>query len=329
MRKNNRITVLGGGLWGTVLAQHLAQKKAGAVVLWEFFPKAAETLQEKRTHSHLPGFILDKGIRVTSDLAEAAQGASLILFVLPSHFVRKTAHALRKAAKDGRPVVVNACKGIEPGTLLTMGEVIADELPRWAPRVYTLSGPSFAREVAKGVRTKLVLAGRAGPEAEKTRKLFDGGALSVERSTDRKGVELGGSLKNVLAIGCGVLDGLKAGANTKAALLIQGMSEMGHLIARCGGQAKTVYGLAGLGDLIATGTSTESRNRGFGEKLGEGKTLQQALREIPTVVEGVEASASTRALCRRMGLKAPLLEAVWRVVHGGQPPELIVRSMGF
>src|SRR6185369_11624220 len=143
-------------------------------------------------------------------------------------------------------------------------------------------------EVARGVPTKMLLAGPTGPRTAQVRALFDGGVLRVAFWPDRKGVELGGSLKNALAIGAGILDGLKAGANTKAAFIVQGMEEMALLIKKSGGQAHTIYGLSGLGDLIATGTGSESRNRGFGEKLGAGKSLQQALSEIPTVVEGIE-----------------------------------------
>lgn len=329
MKKNIKITVFGGGLWGTVLAQHLCRGGQGPEVrLWEFVPKLAQDLQKTRRHLHIPGFRLHESVRVTSDLRQASQNAGILLFVLPSVFVRRTARAVAKELGGPKPLIVNASKGIEPESLKTMGDVIADEL-RGSRGVYTLSGPSFAREVARGVPTRMLLAGPSGPGARRLLALFNGGALRVSLWPDRKGVELGGSLKNALAIGAGILDGLKAGANTKAALIVQGMAEMAEIISKSGGRRETIYGLSGLGDLIATGTSPESRNRGFGEKLGAGKSLQQALGEIPTVVEGVEAAAAARALIRRLKVKAPLLEAVWAAVHDERPAEIVLESLGF
>lgn len=321
-----RITVFGAGLWGTVLAQHLA--RAGRKVkLWEFFPDAAARLKQSRRHPQIPGLRLDASVAVTSDLREA-RGSDVLLFVLPSHSVRATAKSLKAVLAGSKALVVNASKGIEPGSLLTQSEVIASELPWLRPRLYTLSGPSFAREVARGVPTRLLLAGPRAA-APLLLPLFNSGALRTQWCDDRKGVELGGSLKNVLAIGCGVLDGLKAGANTKAALIVQGIEEMGELVRRFGGKPGSVYGLAGLGDLIATGTSEESRNRAFGEKLGQGLSAARARRRIPTVVEGAEAAQSAHALARRAKLKAPLVEAIWGTVHRGRPAKSVLKALGF
>ena len=195
------------GLWGTVLAQHLSQARPKVQVsLWEFFETAAAALARTRRHPHIPGFRLDDSVAVTSNLFTACAEAAVILFFLPSGFVRRTASAARAALGLRKPLIVNASKGIEPGTLRTMGDILSAELRSRA--VYTLSGPSFAREVARGIPTRLILAGPAGPASAALRALFDGGALSVELSGDRRGVELGGSLKNVLAIGAGMLDGL-------------------------------------------------------------------------------------------------------------------------
>lgn len=319
--------MLGGGLWGTVLAQQLALK-GRRVQLWEFFPELAAGLERTRRHPHIPGFRLAPSIRVTSDLGQAILDCDPLVFVLPSNHVRRTAARLNTLLSH-RPRLINASKGVEPGTLKTMGEVIEEELPALRGRVYTISGPSFAREVARGVATGLVLAGPKNGSAEELRKLFDGGALRVELSADRKGVELGGSLKNVLAIGAGMLDGLKAGANTKAALIVQGLEEMGRLMKAHGGRADTAYGLSGIGDLIATGTSPESRNRGLGEKLGSGKKLKQAMKEIPTVMEGVEAAQSAYELAKRHRCRAPLIEAIWKVVHRGASPGIVPKALGF
>ena len=328
MAKDLRIAVLGAGMWGSVLSQHLRRcVRRPTVTLWEYFPAAARALARTRRHPHIPGFRLDDSIGVTTDLRGALQGAELLLAVLPSGFMRSTAAAAARALDGRRPTVVNASKGIEAGSLKTMGDVLAEELRGAA--VYTLSGPSFAREVARGVPTQLVLAGPPGAGAARLQRLFDGGALSVKLSRDRKGVELGGSLKNVLAIGAGILDGLKAGANTKAALLVHGMEEMGRLIAASGGRRETIYGFAGLGDLIATGTSGESRNRSFGEKLGAGAGAVRAQREIATVVEGVSAAHSAYALARRLRVRVPVIEAVHGVVHRGRSATTVLKALGF
>ena len=315
-------------MWGVVLAQQLAQKKAKAR-LWEFMPALAAALKHTRRHAHIPGFRLDDSVLVTNDLAETCRDVDLLLFVLPSKALAATAKMIHAKVNLSKSVVaVNASKGIEPITLATMGEVVARELPSLRGKVWTLTGPSFAREVARGIPTSLVLGGPSGPRAKALAALFDGGALHVEYCRDRAGVELGGSLKNAIAIGAGILDGLGAGANTKAALLVRGLAEMGALISAHGGRADTMYGLAGLGDLIATGTSPESRNRAFGEKLGQGLSPARALARIPTVVEGVEAAARARELCRKYKVKAPLLDAIWRATRGADARGVLT-ALGF
>ncbi len=328
MKKSNTITVLGGGLWGTVLAQQLAGAKSSSVRLWEFFGEAAAALHKTRRHPHIPGFRLDERVEVGSDLPAALDGADVLLFVLPSAFLRQGAQAAAQALRGRRPVVVSASKGVEPHTLLTMGDCLAQELK--AKVVYTLSGPSFAREVARGVPTHLVLGGPTGARAKAIADLFRGPAMRVTLSSDRRGVELGGSLKNVLAVGAGILDGLGGqGANTKAALLIQGLDEMATLIAAAGGRRETVYGLSGLGDLIATGTSPESRNRAFGELLGKGESAVAAVKAIPTVVEGAEAARSAYALARKARIRTPLIDAIYDIVEHGRPATHVIEALGF
>lgn len=329
-KKTTKIGVLGGGLWGATLAGHLA--RAGRPVwLWEFFPKLARNLQKSRRHPHIPNWRLRPSVRVTSDLAQACREAELILSVLPSAHVRGTFRRLRDIlGKDASRVwVVNASKGVEPESLKTLGQVIAEELPAARGRILTLSGPSFAREVARGAPTALLLAGRRTKASERWRRLFDGRPLRVSFSDDRKGVELGGSLKNVLAIGCGIAAGLKAGANARAALMTQGLGEMSALMRACGGRPKTAFGLAGIGDLILTGTSAESRNFALGEALGSGKSLRRALQGIATVTEGVDSALSARRLARSKRLDCPLLEAVWRVLYKNAPPRAVLEALGF
>lgn len=328
MARQPKITVLGGGMWGVVLAQHLSSKRA-KVRLWEFVPSLAASLKSSRRHQHIPGFRLDSSVVVSHDLVGSCADADILLFVLPSRALAQTAKAIREQCHLSKAAVaVNASKGVEPGTLATMGDIVSREIPSLRGKVWTLTGPSFAREVARGVPTGLMLGGPGGAKAKALVSLFDGGALSVTHWPDRVGVELGGSLKNAIAIGAGIMDGLHTGANTKAALLVQGLAEMSHLIRASGGRADTIYGLAGLGDLIATGTSPESRNRGFGEKLGRGLTPKRALAQIPTVVEGIEAAASARELCRRHRVKAPLLEAIWRATKGA-PARGVLTALGF
>ena len=327
-RKKTDACVLGGGMWGVVLASQLARNGA-RVRLWEFVPSVAESLHKTRRHAHIPDFRLHHSIPASHDLAACVSGAEVLLFVLPSKVMAVTARAIRASgALSPRAVAVNASKGVEPGTFATMGDIIERELPGLRGRVWTLTGPSFAREVARGVPTGLMLGGPSGAKANSIAALFQGDALTVTPWPDRVGVELGGSLKNVIAVGAGILDGLGAGANTKAALLVVGLREMARLIRACGGREDTVYGLAGLGDLIATGTSAESRNRAFGEKLGKGIAPKRALAEIPTVVEGVEAALSARALCRRHRVEAPLIEAIYAATRG-RPARGALVALGF
>lgn len=327
-RKKTDVCVLGGGMWGVVLAHQLALE-GSRVWLWEFVPGLAESLNKTRRHAHIPGFKLHHSIPASHDLAACVAGADVLLFVLPSKAMAATARAIRASGRlSPNAVAVNASKGIEPGTFATMGDIVEREIPSLRGKVWTLTGPSFAREVARGVPTGLMLGGPSGAKARELAALFQGGALSVTPWPDRVGVELGGSLKNVIAVGAGILDGLGAGANTKAALLVGGLQEMARLIRASGGRADTVYGLSGLGDLIATGTSPESRNRAFGEKLGRGIAPKKALAQIPTIVEGVEAALSARALCRRHKVKAPLIEAIYDATRG-KPARRVLLALGF
>lgn len=327
---STKVCVLGAGLWGTVLAQRVAEK-GRPVGLWEFFPDLARNLQVTRRHPGLPELRLHPRIAVSADIAACAAHSRLLLFVLPSQHVRHTAKTLRPMLEGAKtlPIVVSASKGIEPTSLMTMAETIEDEIRVLKGRVLVFSGPSFAREVAKGVATKILLAGKSGPHVREAIAALNTQPIVVEHHPDRKGVELGGGLKNVLAIGCGILDGLGSGANTKAVLVTQGVAEMGRLIQKLGGRFDTIYSLAGLGDLFATGTSPESRNRALGEKLGQGKDLRQAIKEIPTVVEGVESARSAFRMCQAAKLKAPIIESIWGVLHEAQPPRKVLEAIGF
>ncbi|MBI5883431.1 MAG: NAD(P)-dependent glycerol-3-phosphate dehydrogenase [Elusimicrobia bacterium] len=341
MKKSNKIAVLGAGVWGTVLAQHLARgipsegRLRRRIWLWEILKDVEQSLRLRRRHPHIPGLHLQESVHVTSSLPESVEDADVLVFVLPSAHIRQTAREANRDLRGRMPLIVSASKGVEPRTLLTVGDMIREEMPGCGRGIYTLSGPSFAKEVAMGAPTKLVLAGPAGPRARYLRSLFNHRPIVVETSTDRKGVELGGSLKNVLAIGCGILDGLAkgrahpCGINTKAALFLQGIKEMGSLISKWGGRRQTAFWLAGMGDLIATGTSPQSRNRSLGEKLGAGKPLPQAQAEISEVVEGIDTALSVSDLCARAGGKYPLFNAIYRILHQGAPPQSVLEAFGF
>ncbi|MFA6317664.1 MAG: NAD(P)H-dependent glycerol-3-phosphate dehydrogenase [Elusimicrobiota bacterium] len=332
---------MGAGVWGTVLAQHLARgvpsegRSRRRIWLWETLKDVEQSLRVRRRHPHIPGLHLQESVHVTAGLAEAVADADALVFVLPSAHIRHTAREAGRDLGGAKPLIVSASKGIEPRTLLTVGEMIAEEMPACGRGIYTLSGPSFAKEVALGAPTKLVLAGPSGPGARFLRSVFNHRPIVVETSTDRKGVELGGSLKNVLAIGCGILDGLSkgrahpCGINTKAALFLQGIKEMGRLIAKSGGRRQTAFWLAGIGDLIATGTSPQSRNRALGEKLGQGEPLPQAQGEISEVVEGIDTALSVHDLSCRTGGDYPLFNAIYRVLHQGAPPQSVLEAFGF
>lgn len=325
----NKIAVIGAGTWGTVLADHL-DKKGNNVVLWDFFKDHAKRVQSTRLHPHVPGFTLNPGVSVTSDIGKAVKKADLCIIALPSKHVRKIAREIGRLIPPQRiPLFVSASKGIESSTLMTMCEAIEQEIPVLKNRVMAFSGPSFATEVARGVPTKIKLAGFSKKQLEETRKILNGHPIKVEISTDRKGVEWGGAIKNVLAIGSGILDGMGAGINTKAVLLTHGMVEMGRMIKTAGGNVKTVYGLACMGDLIATGISTHSRNWSLGEKIGSGKTLTQARKEVKTVAEGLQAALSVHRICRLKRIKAPIMTAIWDIVHKGSPPAQLLKAMDF
>lgn len=326
MARRPEVTVLGGGLWGAVLAQQLSAR--AKVRLWEFFPDVADTLQKTRRHPNIPGFRLDPGVFATSDIDVAARGAQLLVFVLPSAVLASGCRALRRVSVAPGCRAVVASKGVEPGTLATMGELVERELPGLKGRTWTLTGPSFAREVARGVPTSVMLGGPLGAASKEIARVFSGPAFTVTPTADRVGVELGGSLKNVIAVGAGILDGLGTGSNAKAALFVQGLEEIGALIRAHGGKAGTVYGLAALGDLILTGTGGESRNRAFGELLGKGHKPAKALKKITTVVEGVEAAVSALALCRRYKVQAPLIAAIGGACRGSDPRR-VLSALGF
>ena len=230
----------------------------------------------------------------------------------------------------GRVVpVISASKGVEDKTFKTICEIVEEELPHLKDKVLAFSGPSFALEVAQNVPTKIMLAGKDETLTAELAKVLNGDPIIVVPCKDRRGVEYGGGVKNVLAIGCGVIDGIGDGANTKAAMITQAMQEMSDIITSQGGQAQTVYSLAGFGDAILTGMSAISRNRRLGEKLGAGLSLEEAKKEVGTIAEGVNSVQSVYDIARKNNLNTPIIDAIWQLVCQGQKPCVLLHAMGF
>ncbi|MDD4004302.1 MAG: NAD(P)H-dependent glycerol-3-phosphate dehydrogenase [Elusimicrobiaceae bacterium] len=325
----NKVAVFGAGVWGSVLAQHIA-KQGRSVVVWEYFEHLVNKIAEHGgAHPHIPGFHFRRDIVITRDMDAALADADLILIVTSSKSVRRLAHDIGIRLRGKRIPVVSAAKGIEDESLLTLTEIIEQEIPAEKDCVMAFSGPSFALEVAHAMPTKIVLAGRNRRLLERTVPVFNSYPISVELSDDPTGVQWAGAAKNVLAIACGVAEGLGKTINTKAALVTLAMREMHDVVLAAGGTGETVYGLAGLGDFILTGTSTLSRNTRLGIKLGQGKALAQARGEINTVTEGADSVESIYSFACAKKLNVPLINAVHDIIRKGSPAETVLHALGF
>ena len=309
-----RIAVVGAGAWGTALADLLA-RIGHAVTLWAHEPDVVEDInrshQNRRFLADVP---LHGSLRATGDLASAASGAELVLYVAPSHVLRSVAQRSAAAVGDDAIVVV-ATKGIERGTLALMTDVVAETLPERA--VVALSGPSFAAEVAAGHPTAVVAASHDAWAAELTQHAFSSRTFRVYSHDDVVGVELGGALKNVIAVATGITEGLGLGFNPRAALITRGLAEMTRLGAALGASPLTFAGLAGMGDLVLTCTGALSRNRAVGLEIGRGATLEEATSGRDTVAEGVVTTDSAYALAERERVEMPIVTAVHRILFDG------------
>lgn len=315
-----RITVLGAGSWGTTLAV-LLQQKHHHVTLWAHRPRHAEEILAARENRRLlPGVPIPGEVTVTSDLERAVHGAKVVVAAIPSQFLRATATVLRGI--DFRDVLfVNVAKGIENQTLMTVSEILRDTLPHLpAGNIVTLSGPSFAEEVSRKVPTAVVAASTARESALQVQKAFLTPWFRIYTSEDILGVELAGSMKNVIAIGAGIADGAGFGDNTKAAILTRATAEIARLGARKGAQPQTFAGLSGIGDLIATCLSRHSRNRHVGEQIGKGRKLPDILSEMVMVAEGVATTRSVHDLGKRLHVELPIANEVYRMLFEGKDP---------
>lgn len=324
----NKIAVFGAGIWGSVIAQHLA-KRGYKVSLWEYNAQLLNVLKTIGRHPNIPNFKIHDNIRLTGDVKEAVQDADMLVFVISSKAIRAFCREQLKPLLNGKVLpVVSASKGVEDKTFKTICEIIEEELPQLKGHTLAFSGPSFALEVAQNVPTKIMLAGEK-TLVEQIGPVFDADPIIIVPSDDRRGVEYGGAIKNVLAIGAGVIDGIGDGANAKAALLTQALQEMNSVLVSQGGQPGTVYSLAGFGDAILTCMSAISRNRRLGEKLGAGLTLEEAKKEVGTIAEGVNSVQSVYDIARKNNLQTPIIDAIWQIVCQGAQPHALLHAMGF
>jgi glycerol-3-phosphate dehydrogenase (NAD(P)+) len=316
-----KITVLGAGAWGTALAR-LLQTGGQTVTLWGHAPAHLDELRRtRRNERYLPGIELPVDLGYATDLTAALAGADWVVVAVPSRALR----AVTAALADFSGGVVSVTKGIEPRTGLTMCGILAETAPR--ARCAALSGPSFALEVARGIPTAIVAASADVATAKAVQALFHRPAFRVYTSQDLAGVELGGSLKNVIAIAAGICDGLGFGDNSKAALVTRALVEMRRLGMAAGAQPETFSGLSGLGDLMVTCFSKLSRNRAFGERVGRGESLPDITAGLTAVAEGYPTARSAAELARKLGVETPIVDEVHAALYEGKTPALALRDL--
>lgn len=323
--KNYKAVVLGDGGWGTTLAI-LLSRKGYNTTLWGAFEDYTGYLERKRVNSRfLPGISIPKEIVITHDLAGALEGKNLVVIAAPSEYMRPTLRKIRKLAFPRGAVYVSVAKGIETSSLKRMSELIRDELG--AVKIAVLSGPTIAHEVALGIPTTAVAASSDKKISREVQGVFMSESFRIYTNNDVAGVELGGSLKNVIAIACGISDGLGFGTNTKAAILSRGLSEISRLGRAMGARAGTFSGLSGLGDLVTTCISSYSRNRFIGEQIGKGKGLKKIRSGMQMVAEGVPTTASAYKLSRKHRVEMPITEQVYYVLYRHKSPRQAVRDL--
>lgn len=306
-----RVGVIGAGSWGTALAVVLA-KNGHQVTVWSIIEDEITMLKEKHEHvDKLPGVKLPDSMEFTTDLEQAVQTSDMLVLAVPSIFTRSTAKSMAPFVKDGQ-IIVCVAKGIEETTLMTISDIVEQEIPN--ADVAIMCGPSHAEEVGVGLPTTVVAGARTKATAEKVQDVFMNEVFRVYTSPDVLGMELGGSLKNVIALAAGVADGLGFGDNTKAALITRGIAEISRLAIAMGAKAETLAGLTGIGDLIVTCASKHSRNRKAGMLIGQGYTMEEATKEVKMVVEGIYSAKAARALAQKYEVDMPIIDIVNQVL---------------
>ncbi len=320
-------SVIGAGAWGTTLARHLANQGI-SVTVWTYEEDVVEQINRKRENAlFLPGVALPATIFATHSLQEAVAATGLIVLAVPSHAMRTVVGQLAPSLAGPLPIVV-ASKGIEEDSLQLMSQVLDELLPAaWVPGMTVLTGPSFAAEVCQHKPTTVLLAGRDARLAARLQTVFMSASFRVYTGTDLIGAQLGGALKNVMAIAAGVVDGLDLGLNARAALITRGLAEVIRLGVALGADVHTFYGLSGLGDLILTGTGSLSRNHAVGLKVARGRRLEDILKETVTVAEGVRTTKAAAALAQRFQVEMPIVQCVHAMLFEGKPPTDVVADL--
>ena len=319
-----KISILGAGSWGMALAI-LLNNNGHEVMLWSALEQEVKMLLETReSPGKLPGIHLSQDIIVTGDEKEALSSPDVVVMAVPSPFTRSTSHRIAPLVKEGQ-IIVDVAKGIEESTLMTLSQIISQEIPQ--AKACVLSGPSHAEEVSRGIPTTCVISAKERSVAEALQKIFISPVFRVYTTPDMLGVELGGSLKNVVALAAGTADGLGYGDNTKAALITRGIAEIARLGTKMGARRETFYGLSGIGDLIVTCASVHSRNRKAGYLIGQGKTMQEAMDEVQMVVEGVYSAKAAKQLAEKYHVEMPIVMEVNRVLFEGKKAALAVQDL--
>lgn len=318
-----KIGIIGSGSWGIALAA-LLYNNGHEVTVWSALPEEISEMRSTHRHHTLPDLVLSGDMTFTEDLEEAMTGRDLLVTAVPSVYVRSTARKMNPFCRYGQ-VVVNVAKGIEEASLMTLSEILEEELPM--ADVAVLSGPSHAEEVSKNLPTTCVAGARTRKTADYIQGIFMSEVFRVYTSPDILGIELGGSIKNVIALAAGIADGLGYGDNTKAALITRGIAEISRLGTEMGGKFQTFCGLSGIGDLIVTCASMHSRNRRAGILIGQGKTMEEATKEVKMVVEGIYSAKAALALSEKYGVTMPIVEQVNAVLFHNKPASEAVKDL--
>ncbi len=319
------IGVLGAGTWGIALARML-NNSGHQVTVWSAIEKEIDEMSATRRHPNLPGMVIPDAIHFTKEIEEVCKQKDVLLFAVPSVFVRSTAGRAAPHIPSGQ-IIVDVAKGIEPDTLLTMTQIIADEVKDPSVKLVALSGPTHAEEVAKDLPTTIVSACEDMEAAIQVQEIFSNTCMRVYTNDDVLGVELCGAMKNVIALAAGIATGMGYGDNTKAALITRGIAEISRLGVAMGCKEQTFGGLAGVGDLIVTATSRHSRNNRCGMLLGQGVPVEEAIKQVGMVVEGLNALPAALRLKEKYGVKMPIIKAVDALVNRGATPEDTVRML--